>query len=95
MEHTQVVVQDGGRAVPHLTSAKPWLSAGLQLPLWAWKQVFMGFAMVLVEGFCCLVGFLRSNHYLHALTHSLSITHDVDMSSHAPTEGLQRGSILA
>lgn len=26
-------MEDGVKAVPHVTSAKPWLSAGLQLPL--------------------------------------------------------------
>lgn len=50
----------------------------------------MGFAVMLVKGFCCLDVFLKNNHHLHAHSHSLSITHEVGVSSPVPTESLQR-----
>lgn len=31
------------------------LSTKVQLPVWVWDGVFMGFVKMLVEDFCCLV----------------------------------------
>lgn len=49
------ILRDGESPVPCLTAAEPWLSAEAQLPVCLWDEVFMGFAMMLVEGFCCSV----------------------------------------
>lgn len=62
--------------------------------LWSLGMGFYGLCSDAGEGVLLLVCFLRNNHYLHALTHSWSITHEVGVSSPAPT-GLQRASILA
>ena len=45
-----------GRAAGRVSSAvEPLLSAEVQLPVWVWDGVFMVFAVMLVEGFCCSV----------------------------------------
>lgn len=41
--------------MPRFTAAEPQLSTEVQLPVWVWDGVFMVFAMMLMEGFCCSV----------------------------------------